>query len=153
MTPHTRVSTNPYTPQPHRHTRTRYSYVVRVTKVLDNDIPVLHGTWAGHRPNNRTPNSPPSIKPVPSTAAPPRRPHAHPTHLTPPTPLHPTHPRVPRRHSELVKPRSEQRALREHLRLARQQQIRHPPPRCAWRPILVVAASALRSVCHEGRRP
>ena len=74
------------------YTRTRYLYVVRVTKVLDNDIPVLHGTWAGHHPNNRTPNSPPSIKPACAvnrrpTTSPPRPPHPpHPTHPTSPHP-------------------------------------------------------------------
>jgi len=29
-----------------------HTILVRVTKVLENDIAVLHGTWAGHHPNN-----------------------------------------------------------------------------------------------------
>ena len=65
--------------------------LVRVTKVLDDDIPVLHGTWAGHHPNN-TPNSLPSIKRAVSrrpTTSPARRPHAHPTHLSSPHLPHP----------------------------------------------------------------
>ena len=68
------------------YTRTRYLYVVRVTKVLDNDIPVLHGTSLG-RPSSQQQNTqftPTSIKPAVNRRPTTRRPHAHPTHLTTP---------------------------------------------------------------------
>ena len=70
--------------------------LVRVTKVLDDDIPVLHGTWAGHHPNNTqfTPFHKACRQPPPhhvASTSPPRPPH--PPVLTPPTP--PTRAQVP----------------------------------------------------------